>query len=173
MAEAAVGFAIDKLIPLLAEEANLLRNVHTEVAGIKLELESIRCFLKDADTRAESVDKEDQISSIDGVKAWVRELREAAFQIEDVVDEYTLRIYNLVAQKHHPHHHGFVIVDFLKKIYCFVLELKLRRDIALQIQEIKACIRNSKERSVTYGFKIDVLRQGSMRTGWNDPRKAA
>jgi disease resistance protein RPM1 len=55
--------------------------------GIGDELESIKCFLKDVDARAE---KEGDLH--EGMKAWVKQVREAAFHIEDVIDEYTLHV---------------------------------------------------------------------------------
>ncbi|CAL5202272.1 unnamed protein product [Lathyrus oleraceus] len=87
MAEIAVSFAIDHLLPLLREEANLLRGVHKDFVDIKDELESIQAFLKDADKKAASVEG-DNISK--GVKTWVKQLREAAFRIEDIIDDYLI-----------------------------------------------------------------------------------
>ena len=55
---------------MLAEEARLLRGVHTQVEGIKTELLYIQAFLKDADAKAEKRD------TSQGVKTWVQELRE-------------------------------------------------------------------------------------------------
>jgi disease resistance protein RPM1 len=66
MAEIAVSLVIDQLLPLLREEANLLRGVHKEFADIKDELESIQAFLKDADKRA---------AAAEGVKTWVKQSR--------------------------------------------------------------------------------------------------
>ena len=54
MAETAVGLVIDKLIPLLTEEAYLLRGVHKQVEEIRCDLEYILAFLKDADARAQT-----------------------------------------------------------------------------------------------------------------------
>jgi len=71
MAEMAVSFAIDQLLPLLTEEANLLRGVHKEFADIKDELESIQAFLKDADRRAAVEGDNDS----EGVKTWAKHLR--------------------------------------------------------------------------------------------------
>ena len=53
MAETAVSLVIEHLVPLLIQEAQLLKGIHEEVAGIKCEMEMIQSFLKDADTRAE------------------------------------------------------------------------------------------------------------------------
>ncbi|EXB89763.1 Disease resistance protein RPM1 [Morus notabilis] len=162
MAETAVCSLIDKLIPLLAEEVNLLRGVHGEVSEINRELVFIRAFLKDADQKAEV---EGDIG--DGVKAWVEELREVALKIEDVIDVY---IYHMTIN--HPDRHRFIA--FLSKIACFVTKLKPQHHIATQIREIKETIRGIKDRSTRYGF--DSLQQTPMSDvpqRWNDPRRAA
>ena len=87
MAETAVLFLIDKLIPLLTQEATLLQGIHGEVADIKDELESIQSFLKDADARAAA---EEEMS--EGIKTWVKQVREAAFHIEVAIDRYLLHM---------------------------------------------------------------------------------
>ncbi|XP_024018526.1 disease resistance protein RPM1 [Morus notabilis] len=162
MAETAVCSLIDKLIPLLTEEVNLLRGVRGEVSEIKTELVFIRAFLKDADQKAEV---EGDIG--DGVKAWVEELREVAFKIEDVID-----VYIYLTTINHSDRHRFIA--FLSKIACFVTKLKPQHHIATQIRELKGTIRGIKDRSARYGF--DSLQQTPMSDApqrWNDPRRAA
>ena len=56
MAEIAVNIVIDKLLPLLDQEARLLGGVHTQVEDIKTELLYIQAFLKDADAKGEKED---------------------------------------------------------------------------------------------------------------------
>ena len=53
MAESAVSLVIQNLIPLLVQEAKLLKGVHEEVTSIRREMEMIQSFLKDADIKAE------------------------------------------------------------------------------------------------------------------------
>ncbi|KAM2281514.1 hypothetical protein ACFX1S_042106 [Malus domestica] len=91
MAESVVCFVINKLISLLiTTEAKLSRDVRAEVGFIRDELQSIRSFLRDADAKAAAVAEGDMAN--DCVKTWVNQEREAAFCIEDVIDEYLLRI---------------------------------------------------------------------------------
>ncbi|RDX85774.1 Disease resistance RPP13-like protein 4, partial [Mucuna pruriens] len=84
MAEIALSFALEKLLSLLQEEAKLLWGIPKEFAAIKKELEYIQAFLKDADTRAAY--KGDNAN--EGIKIWVKDLREASFLIEDAIDEH-------------------------------------------------------------------------------------
>ncbi|KAE8668620.1 hypothetical protein F3Y22_tig00112289pilonHSYRG00038 [Hibiscus syriacus] len=84
MAEVAVNLVLERLVDFLNEEAKLLSGFHSEVADIKLELEFILSFLRDADARAVTGE------SNDGSKTWVKHVREAAYSIEDAIDEYML-----------------------------------------------------------------------------------
>ena len=86
MAETIVGLVADHLIPLLIQGTSLLRGVYLNVLAIKHELEMIQCFLKDADRMAKA--KAD--TTLHGVIVWVKQVREVAFQIEDVIDDYIL-----------------------------------------------------------------------------------
>ncbi|KAF4349478.1 hypothetical protein F8388_008421 [Cannabis sativa] len=67
MAETAVGFVINNLIPLLAEEAYLLSGVHNDIEQIKCDLDYNMATLKDADERAQI---HQRIDNNHGVKMW-------------------------------------------------------------------------------------------------------
>ncbi|CAK8565695.1 unnamed protein product [Lathyrus sativus] len=157
MAEVAVSLVIDQLLPLITKETKLLRGIHKEFADIKDELESIQAFLKDADKRS---------ATTEGIKTWVKQVREAAFRIEDIIDEYMI----LVGQQ--PLHHGFL--SLLHKLKAMIS----RRRIASEIQDIKSYVRGIKERSERYGFQRS-LEQGPSNSReirnskWHDPRLAA
>ena len=166
MAETAVGLVIDKLIPLLSEEAYLLRGIHKEVEEIKCDLDYILAFLNDADARAQT---DQSTNSSNAVKVWVEKLRTAAFEVEDVIDEYT----HLMAQIQHPHKHRFI--GFLRRSACLVIKLKPRHDIASKIQDIKQKIKDINQKGATYSFN-STLQQGYTSSGqsnnvWYDPRK--
>ncbi|MCI44366.1 NBS-containing resistance-like protein, partial [Trifolium medium] len=55
-------------------------------ADIKDELETIQGFLKDADKRTEG----DNTS--EGVKTWVKQVKEVSFRIEDIIDDYLIQM---------------------------------------------------------------------------------
>ncbi|XP_031252249.1 putative disease resistance RPP13-like protein 3 [Pistacia vera] len=129
MAEAAMEFAIVTLSSLLVQEVKLLGNARQEVESIKSKLESIRSCLRDADAKAAA--KEEGRSN-EGVKTWVKQLREEAFHIEDVLDEYIFKKAQL------PRGSGFLGV--LCKISRFVKKLKLRHEVATAIQDIKSSL---------------------------------
>ncbi|AES70488.1 LRR and NB-ARC domain disease resistance protein [Medicago truncatula] len=158
-----VSLVIDQLLPVLREETKLLRGIHKDFANIKAELESIQAFLKDADKRAAGAEGD---NSSEGVKIWVKQLREAAFHIEDIIDDYLIQV------RQQPRDPG-----------CIALLHKLkttlpRRRIASVIQDVKSSVIEITERSERYGFQRSFEQgtsnsRGSRNAEWNDPRVAA
>ncbi|WJX30555.1 hypothetical protein P8452_19080 [Trifolium repens] len=165
MAETAVLFALGEVFQFLKEETNLLRGVNTDFSDIKDELESIQVFLKDADRRAA-----DEADTNDGIRTWVKQLREASFRIEDVIDEHIRVMY-----RDNPTGCGSLVC----KIPSLIKNLILHHQIVSEIQDIKLSIRGIKERSERYNFQIShepglSSRSSSMREmengRWRDPR---
>ncbi|KAJ0102617.1 hypothetical protein Patl1_03833 [Pistacia atlantica] len=72
MAEGAVNSVIQILSSLLFEEIKLLGNAKQGVEEIKRELESIKSFLKDADTRTA---QEGVAGSNEAIKTWDSKIR--------------------------------------------------------------------------------------------------
>ncbi|CAL5347965.1 unnamed protein product [Camellia sinensis] len=163
MAERAVISVIQYLGPLLAGEVELLRGVHKEMVSIKAELERIHSFLKDAESRAETGDE--------GVKIWVKQVRQVAYRIQDVIDEHILLVL--------PKQPG--LFGSLHKVTRTITELKPRHEIASQIQDIKTTICEIQEGGVRYGFSTSTSSEhSSTRTSsitknnmWHDPRLAS
>ncbi|KAK7259635.1 hypothetical protein RIF29_25247 [Crotalaria pallida] len=165
MAETGVLFALQKVYQLLLEEGTFLASIHKEIVVIKDELESIGAFLKDADTRAAR-----EGDANEGIKVWVKQLREASFRIEDVIDEY---IY-VALKVHHP---GFIAS--LRKIAHVIKTLKSRHQILSEIGDIKLSVLQIKERSERYNFRSSLEQGGSTSyrgtedVKWRDPRLAS
>lgn len=137
---------IYKLIQLLLEEAKLVKGVHREVNSLKEELEIIQCFLRDAGARLPKGE------TSDGVKAWMKQVKEEADHIEYVVHEYVSDV-----AEHRRHQHGFT--GFLRKTGRLVKALKPSYDTTADIKNIKASLREIKDRGERYGLK--PLEQGS------------
>jgi len=136
MAESAVSLVVDKLLPLLTQEVKLLKGVHDELVGVKDELEVIRAFLKDADSKAgkEGIGE--------GVKVLVNQIREEAHHIEDVIDDYMLHV-----ARHPDHRHGL-----LRRIASLIKTFSSRHEIASEIKDIKSSLLDIKNRSQTFHF---------------------
>ena len=111
---------MDVLLQLLMKEANSFKRLRKEVKSLKDELECVQCFLKEAEERSEKEDMRD------GVKVWLKQVREEAYHIEDVIDLYIQH----VAQ--HCHSRGFEgllrrtarMFKALKPRYNFISEIK-------------------------------------------------
>jgi disease resistance protein RPM1 len=156
MAESAVRLLIQNLIPLLTQEATLLEGIHDKVASIKGELEIIQSFLKDADAKAEI----GHMSNVE--KTWVKQVREEAYQIEDLVDEYILHL----AKGSHGQRRFF---HLLLKAFRSTIKLKARHVIACKIQDINNNLKEKREMAVRYCF--NTIEQGG--PTWHDPRVAS
>ena len=138
MAEIAVNLVIDKLIPLLRYEVTLLKEVHSQVAFIKDQLGLIRAYLRDADVKAEKEEKSDV------VKEWVKQVREVAHRIEDVIDEYLLQ----VAERRQKRG----LAGVIEKIARLLRSIEPRHGIASEIREINDVIATLDKRKETLGF---------------------
>ena len=83
MAESIVSFVAKSLGNLVIEEATFLKGVSQLVKQIKIELKRVQCFLKEADKR-QNEDK--------SIQNWVSEIREAAYNVQDVIETFALEI---------------------------------------------------------------------------------
>ncbi|KAG4120780.1 hypothetical protein ERO13_D11G165000v2 [Gossypium hirsutum] len=136
MAESVVSFLVERLGDLLIEEAAQLLGVKKEVKQLQIELKRMQCFLKDADKR---LDEEES------VKNWVSEIREAAYDVEDVIDNY--------------------IVKFASKkggiIRNSITHSKELRNLASEIDKIKSRITDLTRSLQTYGITARKEGEGS------------
>ncbi|XP_075668165.1 disease resistance protein RPM1-like [Castanea sativa] len=163
MAETAVNLVIENLVSLLFQEVRLLKGVHDKVASIKGELEIIQSFLKDADARVE----QENMSNVE--KTWVKQIREEAYHIEDIIDEYILHMAKgPLGPRQHFH--------FLRKFFQFTKNLKAKYVIASKIQDISINLKEKRELAVKYRF--NTIEQGGLSNNarsvtWYDPRVAS
>ncbi|KAL7171024.1 hypothetical protein ACSBR2_035813 [Camellia fascicularis] len=119
MALSVVTFLVTKLSSMLDNELKLLGGVNREFVFIRDELESIRAFLRVADAMEEN-DLE--------LQTWVKQVRDVARDIEDVLDEFMLRF----ARQHQRGIFGSVY-----KIHYQIKNMKARHQIASEVQDIK------------------------------------
>ncbi|XP_058089095.1 disease resistance protein RPM1-like isoform X1 [Magnolia sinica] len=119
MAESVSGFLFEKLSSLLTQEVSLLRGVRTEVEEIKLELENMRAFLRDADTRKDSNE---------GLRTWVGQVRDATYEVEDIIDEFVYRM-------DRPQRGGFR--GCLLNTITLLKNIRYRHRFATQLQGLK------------------------------------
>ncbi|KAK1297236.1 putative disease resistance protein [Acorus calamus] len=65
---------------LTTKEVSLLTSVENEMREMKAELEMMMAFIKDVDRVSESNER---------TAVWVKQVREAAYEAEDIIDEFT------------------------------------------------------------------------------------
>ncbi|CAL5184591.1 unnamed protein product [Lathyrus oleraceus] len=82
MAKSIVDFTVQKISDLLIEEAVFLYGVRDKVHQLRTELRMMECYLQDADRKQE----EDET-----VKNWISEIREVAYDSDDVIEAYALK----------------------------------------------------------------------------------
>ncbi|KAL5560142.1 hypothetical protein UlMin_036353 [Ulmus minor] len=147
MAESPVTFLLKKLSSLLEKEANLLGGVRNEVAAAKDELERIKAFLRAADA---SEDEDEEI------KVWVKQVREVAYDAEDILDEFLYRF----GAHQRPGFYGYLI-----KMARKIKTLKARRRIASQLASIKTRVTTISKGHKRYREMFSRLEQGSSSSG--------
>ncbi|KAK7333408.1 hypothetical protein VNO80_30177 [Phaseolus coccineus] len=135
MAETAMSFARQYMLPKLFEAVKMMRNLPKEVAEITEELRSFLDFIDDVDKVAEA---EEDNKRRDRMKERLMRLREAAFRMEDVIDEYWIR----VREKQPQDGPGWVAL--LSKAVHYIKILILRLQIAYKIQDNKSVVRDEK-----------------------------
>ncbi|KAF8394085.1 hypothetical protein HHK36_020290 [Tetracentron sinense] len=142
MVEGAVEVVVGKILSLLDREASLLGGIRHEFNKIKRELESMRSFLRDADRRR---------NNNDGVNEWVKQVRDVAYDVEDIIDEFT---YYMDSRQKRGGFRGF-----LHKTIHLPKNIWVNRQIATKLQEINTNIIAISERSKRYGF--DRIEEGA------------
>ncbi|KAL5999814.1 hypothetical protein ACLOJK_038100 [Asimina triloba] len=159
MAESAVSFLLEYLGPLLVQEVKLLKGVRGEARWIRDELESMRCFLRDADARE---------GSSESIKNWVRQVKAAAYETEDILDEFIIQI--------GQYHDARGVYGILSKVAYSIKQLKARRRIGKQIQDIRLQLSDISRRKNDYNFSRTEQGSSSLSNSNEeayDPRLAA
>ncbi|XP_058112017.1 disease resistance protein RPP8-like [Magnolia sinica] len=83
MAESVVQFIIQKLTDFLTQEASLLLGVDERLRSLRDKLEWMHALLKDVDGKRKENER---------IKRWVDQIRDVAYDAEDVIDFYILNI---------------------------------------------------------------------------------
>ncbi|KAK8687702.1 hypothetical protein V6N13_086504 [Hibiscus sabdariffa] len=131
MAEAAVSFVAERLTDML-QEIDFHTDVRKQVERLQEELVRMRCFLKDAD------EKQDD----DGrVRNWVSDIRNVAYDAEDLIDRFLLKMDALKPNK------------FYKRYASVFKEWKQRSTMADELLYIQERIINISTSRETYGIR--------------------
>ncbi|XP_047328593.1 disease resistance protein RPM1-like [Impatiens glandulifera] len=148
MAMIAVEVALEKLITFLSNEAQSLSNVRQRVNGLKNDLERMRSFLQDAESRGEKNQ---------GLKTWIKQVRDVSYETEDVLEEFLLL---LIPPHNQEDQNAFLHV--LSSSLFHLRRLKTRYLLSSRIETIKDKIKGILECNIVFSLKsnheLDDLR---------------
>ncbi|XP_048555588.1 disease resistance protein Pik-2-like [Triticum urartu] len=130
----AINILLCKLGAVLIQEAQLLGGIRGELEYMKDELESMTAFLQDL---AEEGNRRKQ------VKVWMKQVREVAYDVEDCVDEFTYHLGSTTS--------GSGLAGLFHRCIRFMQTVRVRRQIAKQIQQLKARATSISDRNSRYG----------------------
>ncbi|KAF2320506.1 hypothetical protein GH714_027821 [Hevea brasiliensis] len=141
MLEGSVTFLLMKLSEILTDQNDLLFGVRGDAKYIRDELQFSLAVLRDAESM-----EEEEIDPL--LKVWVKNLRDVAYEMEDVLDDFKLHLA-------HDHGHGFCVC--LNKTSDFIISLKARHQIASTMRDIRTRIREIKIRVEDISKAPDAL----------------
>ena len=133
MADAVVSYAIQKIGDAIINEARFLGNVRQQAEELKRELTWMESFLRDADAQARGGNKL--------VQNWVKEVREAAHDAEDLIEYYAIQ----GSEPGMGRRRGF----FSKLMPCGLIR---RHNSGMETEELKQRIINIRESAARYGI---------------------
>ncbi|KAG6667296.1 hypothetical protein CIPAW_01G091500 [Carya illinoinensis] len=140
MAEAIVSIVVERLGDLLLQEAISqaisLHGVSKQVKQLQVELKRIQSLLKDADARQ---------NESESVRQWVADMRDVAYDAEDIIERYALKIGS---------RKGGGIQNVLKRFVSILGEAKAIYQTSSEIREITNRISTLSSHLQKYGIKF-------------------
>ncbi|PQP97592.1 putative disease resistance protein [Prunus yedoensis var. nudiflora] len=141
MAEAVVSFVLESVRDFTTQEAKFLSGVSHQVEVAQNELQLMQGFLKDADARQ---------GQDETVRIWVAKIRDAAYDLEDVIQTYGMKV---VSKKKRG------LKNVLKRFACIFKEGVHLHQIGAEIENITTKI--SALRSSLQSYNIKEIRDSS------------
>ncbi|XP_042462167.1 disease resistance protein Pik-2-like [Zingiber officinale] len=159
-----VGFSFQfiagKLERMLAEEAAMLAGVEDDVRYMVDELKSMTSFLKAMSTRH---NLDDQLQN------WVQEVKEAAYDAEDLIDEFSCHLGSIPYDQRR-------VKGFFKHFLRSIKSMKARHDIASDLKKLKVHVEEEvRKRHDRYSLLNEATSSGiatslEMAGTYSDPR---
>ncbi|XP_027180881.1 disease resistance protein RPM1-like [Coffea eugenioides] len=144
MAETVLSFVLRQLSTLLRDEGRLLGGLQQEVQFIMDELGHMRAFLREAEAKEEDAQPR--------LQEWIKQVREAAYDTEDILDEFVARFAQHCAT-------GFY--GSVRRIFSPIKNLRARHRVASEIQSIKSRIKSISEGHQRYQSEYGISAQAS------------
>ncbi|KAJ9680497.1 hypothetical protein PVL29_019733 [Vitis rotundifolia] len=161
MAESSIMFVLEKLGNLVVQEASLLGEVEGQISLLRNELQWMSLFLEE--TSATRTDDR-------RLKLWMNQIRDAAYDAEDVIDEFVFRL----EHKWQRRHHNLKFLGFLPTCVIFVDKLPIVHELNARIREINAKIEkilaNKSNYRVEYPMASGVWSSSDEVVSWGGKR---
>ncbi|CAN6328934.1 unnamed protein product [Urochloa humidicola] len=145
---------LTKLTAFMAEEYKAQKGVSRDIAFLRDELSSMNALLEKL-AGMEILDPQ--------VREWRNQVREMAYDIEDYIDSHMFQL-------HHELGKAKGVKEFFRRSVRMVQDFGTQREIAGQIQELKACIIVASQRRERYMLDEVVFSSGSSNVVSVDPR---
>ncbi|CAN6355835.1 unnamed protein product [Urochloa humidicola] len=153
-ATGAMNSLLTKLTALMGEEYRAQQGVSRDIAFLRDELSSMNALLEKL-AGMEILDPQ--------VREWRNQVREMAYDIEDYIDSHMFRL-------HHELGKAKGMKEFFRRSDRMVQDFGAQREIAGQIQELKARIIVASQRRERYMLDEVVVSSGSTNVVSVDPR---
>ncbi|KAL6198554.1 hypothetical protein ACLB2K_028343 [Fragaria x ananassa] len=134
MAISATDLLIGRIVAILEHEGTTITGARDEVEEIKQEFLSMQAFLADAETNT---------AKTKGEKLWVASIRDLAYDVEDIIDEFMYHMYEKQS--------GGRLSRGLQKTISAPQKLWFRRKIANKCQKLNEMIKAIPVRNQRYG----------------------
>ncbi|CDP21977.1 unnamed protein product, partial [Coffea canephora] len=144
MAETVLSFVLRQLSTFLHEEGRLLGGLRQEVQFITDELGHMRAFLREAEAKEEDAQPR--------LQEWIKQVREAAYDTEDILDEFVARF---------ARHPATGFYGSVRRIFSSIKNLRARHRVASEIQGIKSRIKCISEAHQRYQSEYGISAQAS------------
>ncbi|RZC86598.1 hypothetical protein C5167_029949 [Papaver somniferum] len=123
--EAVIQYFLDNITTLVSDEIDLLSGIDDEVRELQNHLRWMFVTIKYADEKRRS----DPL-----VSNWVRDIRTIAFEAEDVIDEFIVKVYLQRQEQQLKKRSG--VRAHIKKFFSTPKQLGLRHELGIQIRKI-------------------------------------
>ncbi|KAJ9704355.1 hypothetical protein PVL29_002771 [Vitis rotundifolia] len=127
--EAVVSFAVERIGDMLIQEAIFLKGVRGKVERLNKDLGAMKCFLEEAEKKQEEDVR---------VRNWVSEIRDAVYDVEDIIDMFILNAESLRTDY------------FLKRVFKKLIN---RHKIGKKIEDIQLTLQDISNRREALGIK--------------------
>lgn len=146
MASATVDFGIGRILSVLENEALLLSGVHGEIEKMNKELLIMKSFLEDTHKHSGNGST---TTTTQLFQTFVANMRDLAYQVEDIIDEFTYHI------------HGYRSCTKLWRVFHFPRYMWARHSIAQKLEMVNVMIQSISDSMRRYYRSENYQGQGA------------